>query len=360
MARIVILGLSITSSWGNGHATTFRSLTKALSRRGHDVLFLERDVPWYAANRDLTDPPYCRTVLYHDLPELERKAAEAVRDADAVIIGSFVPEGVAAARWVMAQANGLVAFYDIDTPVTLAKLAAGDFEYIEPDLIKDYDIYLSFTGGPVLETLSDLGSPCPRALYCSVDPDLYRPLPGEAQWRLGYLGTYSADRQPTLEQNLIQTAAHLPGERFVVAGAQYPPSIVWPTNVQHIEHLPPTEHARFYCAQDYTLNITRADMRASGFSPSVRLFEAAACGVPIISDNWPGLETVLRPGSEIFIAEEPGDAARLITKTDERTRRAVAAAARQAVLARHTCTHRAVELEAILEDAVRHHSERAA
>ena len=174
--RIVVLGLSITSSWGNGHATTYRGLVRELTRRGHDVLFLERNVPWYASNRDLPHPRHGRTALYLNLDELKRRFADEIQDADLVIVGSYVPEGVEVGRWVTQTAQGVTAFYDIDTPVTLAKLARGDEEYLSPELIPEYQIYLSFTGGPILERLEqDYGSPMARALYCSVDPERSQP-----------------------------------------------------------------------------------------------------------------------------------------------------------------------------------------
>jgi spore maturation protein CgeB len=254
---------------------------------------------------------------------------------------------VAVGRWALDRSQGLVAFYDIDTPVTLAKLEAGDEEYIDLRLLGDYDAYLSFTGGPILSRLRDMGSPRAEALYCSVDPDVHRPLPAERRWRLGYLGTYSQDRQPTLEELLLRPASRLVDESFVVAGPQYPPATEWPANVERIEHLPPAEHPAFYCAQDYTLNVTRADMRAAGWAPSVRLFEAAACGVPVISDRWPGLETFFHIGEEILVAGEAEEVVSLLSKGGGR-REEIGAAARKAVLARHTSDHRAGELEAIL------------
>src|SRR6056297_1711427 len=128
--NITILGLSIPSSWGNGHATTYRSLVKALARRGHHVQFLERDVPWYASQRDLPQPPFCRTELYSSLDELRDAYGETVRGSDLVIVGSYVPDGVDVGRWVCDQAVGITAFYDIDTPVTLAKLDNGGCEYL--------------------------------------------------------------------------------------------------------------------------------------------------------------------------------------------------------------------------------------
>jgi spore maturation protein CgeB len=344
--RIVILGLSITSSWGNGHATTYRGLVRELVRRGHDVLFLERDVPWYADNRDLPEPPYGRTALYESVDELRSRFANAVRDADLVIVGSYVPDGAAIGDWVLKEARGVRAFYDIDTPVTLAKLARGEHEYLRPAQIARYNLYLSFTGGPTLRRLEhEFGSPAARPLYCSVDPELYFPEPHAIEWDLGYMGTYSADRQPTLEHLLLTPARQWPRGRFSVAGPQYPPDILWPPNVAYTPHLAPREHRAFYNRQRFTLNVTRADMIAAGWSPSVRLFEAAACGTPIISDRWDGIGAFFAPDREIILASTAADVLRALRETTEEERLAMGQRARRRVLAEHTAAHRARELE---------------
>jgi spore maturation protein CgeB len=344
--RVVVLGLSITSSWGNGHATNFRALLAALDGRGHDVLFLERDVPWYAEHRDLPHPPYGRTALYGSLEQLRDEHASAVRDADLVIVGSYVPQGVEVGRWVQEAARGVKAFYDIDTPVTLAALGRGECEYLVPELISGYDLYLSFTGGPTLDYLEQtLGSPRARAFYCLVDPQAYAPSDGDRQWTLGYLGTWSADRQPVLDELLVAPARDLPDDAFVVAGPQYPAGIAWPSNVERIEHLPPAEHAGFYNAQRLTLNVTRADMVRAGWSPSVRLFEAAACGVPVVSDWWEGLDAFFSLGSEILVARSASEVVQHLADVDEERRAQIGAAARARVLAEHTAEHRADELE---------------
>ena len=345
--KLVVLGLSLSSSWGNGHATTFRALLKAFAGRGHDILFLERDVPWYASQRDCTDPDYCRLAFYADLDDLKRWTPE-IAAADAVIVGSYVPDGVAVGRFVQAHAGGVTAFYDIDTPVTLAKLERGDHEYLSPDLIPGYDLYLSFTGGPTLDLLERrYGSPAARALFCSVDEAAYRPLDVGPRWDLSYLGTYSADRQPTLERLLIEPARAAPDRRFAVAGPQYPADIDWPANVERIDHLPPSEHAAFYSASRFTLNVTRADMIAAGWSPSVRLFEAAACATPIISDRWEGLDQLVAPGAEIILADTAADV--LAALDGDAT--GMGRNAQMRVLAAHTAGHRAAELETHLIDA---------
>jgi spore maturation protein CgeB len=343
--KVVVLGLSLSSSWGNGHATTFRALLKAFAARGHDTLFLERDVPWYAPHRDLTDPDFCRLAFYASLEDLGRHR-EAIAGADAVIVGSYVPEGVAVGRWVQATARGVAAFYDIDTPVTLAKLERADYEYLSPDLIPGYHIYFSFTGGPTLEHLMRrYGSPAARALYCSVDPEAYPPVERASRWDLSYLGTYSPDRQPALERLLIEPARLAPERRFVVAGPQYPDALAWPANVERIDHVPPRDHPAFYAASRFTLNVTRADMVRAGYSPSVRLFEAAACATPIISDLWDGLETLFLPGSEIVLAQGADDVLEVLSQAGEARRTAMAQAARRRVLAGHTAAHRAETLE---------------
>jgi spore maturation protein CgeB len=351
--NIVVFGLSITSSWGNGHATTYRALLKALARRGHTITFLERDVPWYRDHRDLTEASYCRIELYDTLPEVPRYYGEQVTNADLVILGSYVPDGGALADWVTTTAKGVTAFYDIDTPVTLAALANGGAEYIRAKTIPRFDLYLSFTGGPALETIENAyGSPRARALYCAVDPDLHAPVAVVPRWTLGYIGTYSDDRQPALERLLIKPARMLPKARFAVAGPQYPAAIRWPGNVERFVHLAPSDHAAFYCAQRYTLNVTRADMVAAGYSPSVRLFEAAACGVPVISDHWQGIETILAPDREILIAHGTDDVVRMLRTIPEEKRRAIGAAARRRVMREHTAEHRAKQVEEYYREVI--------
>lgn len=344
---IVILGLSITSSWGNGHASTYRGLVRELERRGHRVSFLERDLPWYADNRDLPEPPYGRTHLYASLAQLKRRHARLVRDADLVIVGSFVPEGIAVGDWVTREARGLTAFYDIDTPVTLAKLARGEADYLTPALVRRYDLYLSFTGGPVIERLERrFGARAARPLYCSVDATVYAPAQRRLRWNLGYMGTYSDDRQPALERLLCEPARGWPEGRFAVVGPQYPKGIAWPANVRRVDHLAPDRHRAFYTSQRFTLNITRAAMIRAGWSPSVRLFEAAACATPIISDVWPGIEDFFVPGKEILLARSAAESLAYLRELPEEERRTVGQAARRRVLTSHTASHRAAELEA--------------
>jgi spore maturation protein CgeB len=351
--KIVIFGLSITSSWGNGHATTYRALVKALHQRGHHLTFIERDVPWYRDNRDLENADYCRIELYEHLRDVPRRFGSLVADADLVILGSYVPEGAILADWLIGRARGITAFYDIDTPVTLSGLGTGETFYISAALIPRFDLYLSFTGGPTLSLIEDeYASPCARVLHCAAEVDPRSAADPQCRWMLGYLGTYSADRQPALERLLFETSRQLPQERFVVAGCQYPASIAWPPNVALIAHQPQTRHAEFYRSQRYTLNITRKDMRAAGFSPSVRLFEAAAFGVPIISDKWRGLETVFTPGREILVVEGSRELVQLLSQLPEDRRREIATAAHQRLLRSHAPQHRARQLETYYEEAI--------
>lgn len=346
---IVVLGLSLSSSWGNGHATTFRSLIRGLNEEGHRVLFLERDVPWYASNRDLPEPDFCELAYYSDIDEALKVHGDRILSADAVLIGSYVPQGVDLIDRVAALNLKRLCFYDIDTPVTLAKLDRGDEEYLARRQIPTFDAYFSFSGGEVLTRLEkQYGARKALDLYCSVDADRYRNTGEAFQWDLGYLGTYSPDRQPTLQKLLIEPARKLPHLRFVVAGPQYPEEIDWPANVERIDHLPPAEHASFYSRQRFTLNVTRADMIAAGWSPSVRLFEAAACGTPIISDDWRGLDDLLVDGEAIVIARQAEDVVEALTQIEENDRQSLAQAARAIVLQNHTGRARARDFAAFI------------
>lgn len=347
--KIVVLGLSLSSSWGNGHATTYRALLKSLARRGHEILFLERDVPWYAAHRDLLDPSYCCLRLYKDPADLRRYSNEIER-ADVLIIGSFVPNGIEIADWALPVARGITAFYDIDTPATISAIRGGTCAYLAARQIPEFDLYLSFTGGPLLRQIEETFSArATRALYCAVDTEIFRPLALNPLWDLGYLGTYSADRQPALEKLLLEPALRSPDKSFVVAGAQYPETVRWPSNVHRIDHIAPDGLPDFFAKVRWALNITRSEMIDAGFSPSVRLFEAAACAAPIISDRWRGLETLFSIGDEIILADDAADVLAALSLPQPK-RLAIAAAARTQILSAHSAEHRAAELETFIAE----------
>ena len=351
--KIVIYGLAITSSWGNGHATTYRSLCKALAQRGHVIDFIEKDAEWYRNNRDLPEPAFCTVHHYEDWSQSANGLLDLSKDADAIVVGSFFPDAIAASRALLDRGYGPMLFYDIDTPITLSKLRAqGRTDYLEASDIPAYAAYLSFTGGPALVELEHrFGSPLALPLYCSVDAAAYKPAPHRDAFRcdLSYLGTYASDRQPKLMRFLSEPAAHLTQSTFIVAGAQYPKAIEWAANVRRIIHLSPREHPSFYCSSRFTLNLTRNDMVEAGYSPSVRLFEASACGAPILSDSWQGLDQFLRPGEEILLPKDSYEVVQILTRMPDEERLRIGRNARERILARHRSEHRAAEFEAIVE-----------
>jgi spore maturation protein CgeB len=350
--KIVIYGLTITSSWGNGHATTYRSLCKALAARGHRIHFVEKDLEWYCSNRDLPEPPYCTVHLYDDWASQSRPLLDLSIDADAVVIGSYFADAIAATEALVSIGCGPLLFYDIDTPITISRLrATGSTEYLAAELIPHFAAYLSFTGGPALTELEQVfKSPRAVAFYCSVDAAAYKPLAPRTEFEcdLSYLGTYAADRQPKLLQFLNRPAALLPASRFIVAGPQYPADVPWNPNVARIIHLSPPEHPAFYSSSRFTLNLTRDEMVGAGYSPSVRLFEASACGAAILSDNWPGLEEFLTPGEEVLLPTSAEEVRDILCNVPDSTRTKLGQRARERILASHTSEHRARQFEEIV------------
>ena len=353
--KIVIFGLSITSSWGNGHATTFRALARALHRRGHRIVFFEKDVEWYSSNRDLPEPEFCRVRLYEEWDSVRELARRELADADVAMVGSYFPDGIKAIDLMLESNVAVKTFYDIDTPITVAKLKeSGATDYLRGDQVAGFDVYFSFTGGPMLREIeSRLGAPKAAPLYCSVDPEKYRRFPVAKRYacEMSYMGTYAPDRQPKLEELLCGTAELLPERRFVVAGPQYPKSVKWPANVRRIMHLNPRWHPHLYSSSRITLNVTRRDMVMAGYSPSVRLFEAAACGATIASDNWPGLNSFFQPGKEILLPSGADDIARYLNEADAAELVRIGDAARERVLLEHTSAKRAEEFEQAVEHA---------
>jgi spore maturation protein CgeB len=347
--KIVIFGLSITSSWGNGHATTFRALCRALHKGGHRVVFFEKNLEWYASNRDLPAPEFCATHIYEHWEEILPRARRELTCCDVAMVGSYFPDGLQAIDEVIASRAPVKAFYDIDTPITVLQLRErGGTSYLRENQVSGFDLYFSFTGGPILREIeSRFGVRLVVPLYCSFDPEQYRTFSVNKRFAcdLSYMGTYAADRQPKIEEFLCQPALRLPNHRFIVAGPQYPKKLRWPGNVRRIVHLNPRWHARFYCSSRLTLNVTRRDMVLAGYSPSVRLFEAAACGAAIISDNWPGLDTFFKPGEEILLPVCSDDVVRYIAEVEEAELQQIGQRAQERVLSEHTSARRAQQFE---------------
>ena len=352
--RLVIFGLTVSSAWGNGHATLWRSLVRALDAAGHEVTFYERDVPYYRTHRDLPAlAGRAKLRLYGSWQDVRAEAAAAVDGCDAALVTSYCPDGRAACDLVLGSRAPRRAFYDLDTPVTLSRLATGeDVPYIPANGLGDFDLVLSFTGGRALEQLRErLGARRVAPLYGSVDPAAHRPVAPDPRWAAAcsYLGTWSDDRQAMLEALFLAPARRQPQQLFVLGGSMYPSHVAWPTNVVRFDHVPPPSHPAFYCSSPLTVSVTRAPMAKLGYCPSGRLFEAAACATPVLSDRWEGLETFFTPGEEILIATSTAEAvAALALPRAELAKIGQRAHAR--ALREHSGTRRAQELVALLRD----------
>jgi spore maturation protein CgeB len=355
--KLVVFGLAISSSWGNGHATLWRGLARALTERGHLFVFFERDVPYYAAHRDMWAlPGGGRLHLYPSWQAVEEAAIQELADADAAIITSFCPDAVSAERALIDSPCERRVFYDLDTAVTLDRLERGEtVPYIGPSGLAAYDLVLSYTGGRSLQQLKErLGAKRTAPLYGSVDPQAHQPVPPTDLFRadVSYLGTYADDRQAGVERLFIEPARRCPSRRFVLGGSQYPENFPWSSNIFYMRHVAPEYHPAFYSSSRLTLNVTRRPMADTGFCPSGRLFEAAACGAPILSDEWEGLDAFFTPGEEILVAHDTDDAVAALECSDEQLA-ALARAARERTLTEHTAARRALELEQLLEDDTR-------
>jgi spore maturation protein CgeB len=347
--RIVIFGLSVSSAWGNGHATVWRSLISALDAAGSRVVFFERDVPYYRAHRDLHElPGSARLRLYGEWADIRDDARRELAHADAAIVTSYCPDARPAAELVLG-ARALRVFYDLDTPVTLTRLDAGDdVPYVPAGGLGEFDLVLSYTGGRALDLLRErLGARRVAPLYGSVDPLHHYPVAPQQRWRAtcSYLGTWSEDRQTALETLFLEPARRR-GDRFLIGGPKYPAQTQWPANVKRVEHVPPPEHPAFYCSSPLTISVTRAPMAALGYCPSGRLFEAAACGVPVLSDRWTGLDAFFAP-DEILVADSTDAALDAIELPRDELAR-IGRRARARAVEDHSSTRRAAELLELL------------
>lgn len=348
--KLVVFGLSVSSSWGNGHATLWRGLIRALGDAGHQVTFFERDAPWYARHRDLLAlPPPARLVIYDAWEDVAATARRELDAADCGMVTSYCPDAEAASMTVLDSRCATRVYYDLDTAVTLERLAAGEaVEYLPAAGLAPFDLVLSYVGGRALVELRLLlGARRVAPLFGSVDDRLHAPaLPRlELCADLSFLGTHAADRAALFHELLLEPARRRPDLRFLVAGPKYPGDerAAWPANVAHIEHVAPRDHAAFYASAAISLSLTRGAFARYGWCPSGRLFEAAACAAPIVSDAWEGLEDFFTPGEEILVARDAADVLAALARGEAELAR-LGRAARERTLSEHTATARAAEL----------------
>ena len=352
--RITFFGLTISSSWGNGHATPYRALIRGLHRLGHEVTFYERDVPYYARHRDFDKCDYCDVVFYPSFGAMRPWALIAAGSSDIVVNASYCSEGAEIAEVMLAVDGPIHVYYDLDTPITLSKWQRGEaVEYIRPEQIARFELMLSFTGGRILSELeTGYGARMARPLYGCVDPDTYYRVPPRAEFAcdLSYMGTYAADRQQKVEALLLDPAQRLAEKKFLLAGPMYPEEMKTPANVRRLEHVSVEEHAALFSSSQWALNVTRAEMAAWGYCPSGRFFEAAACGTPILTDEWEGLGDFFDVNSELRVVRS-GEEVMEALNMEVEEREEMARHAREHTLDEHTGDVRARQFIKACEDA---------
>ncbi len=344
---LVIIGRSILSSYGNNTAALYRGLINELAQQGHRTTFLEPFNNVAAGYRDLLRSPYCEVWTYASTDQLMDHYTAAIRSADVVMLGNGIPDTDRVAHWIATEARGITIYYDSNLARTRDSLAEGN---IYPDCITcgsiaNFSLFLSTTGGPALKQLADeyqLGFA--RPLYESVDPYSFYRTDVDKTYDLGFIGNFKAERTSQLEELLIGPANYTPNRQFALAGDHYPVNRIWPQNLTYLEHLPETNHVDFYNRQRATLVLSRADRRELGYTPSRRLLAAAACGVPVLTDAWEGLEEFFEPGREVFSVAAKQDVLDVLYHTDKDLRRRVGSAARGRIMEGHTTAHRARQL----------------
>jgi spore maturation protein CgeB len=339
------------SAYWNGAATYYRGICRAMYARGHEIIFVEPDLYDRQRHRDLVnDPEYAQVRVCAGWADLRRELDRA-SDADLVAkcsgVGGWDLE-LAEAVLELQSERTRVAFWDVDAPQTLAEAAHADNTF--RSLIPCYDMILLYGGGPpVQRAYAQLGAKRSVLVYNAVDPDDYYPVPPDPARAcdLLFMGNRMPDREARVHELFFEAARCAPDLDFVLGGNGWGDCAL-PSNVRWIGHVPTGEHRNWNCSARMVLNINRADMAATGYSPPTRVFEAAGCACCIVTDAWDGIPTFFLPNSEILVASSAEEIVAHLRGISSQRALEIGAAARRRVLEDHTYTRRAAELEAAL------------
>ncbi len=350
---IIVIGETLHSTYHNNLATNYRALIRELARLGHTVFFVEAQQEVYRVNRDLPSAPYCEYAKFADLDMLSDQFVDAVRVADLVILGSGVPDCAAIAEWLLATAEGVLVYLDYQPFHLLADLRQAPVANRAMQVLAGFDLFLGSAGIPVLREIQQT-IPCKSvaSFWGVVDQFLYYRTDGPKDYALGYLGNFHPEKMAALQEMIFEPARTRPGRRYVIAGENFAAAgtTAEPAALAINHYVPTTQHVEFFNRLHYSLHIAHPLAQKVGYSPPPLLLEAAACGVPVITRHWVGMEEFLVPYEEIFVAENAAEVSDILdtVSTKERLRRAERA--RRRVMVEHAPSVRAAQL-------VRHVSE---
>jgi len=362
--KIAFYGSSILSSYWNGAATYYRGLLRALAGDGHEITFYEPDAFDRQQNRDIDPPDWCRVVVYPATPPDLRRAAAEAASADVVVKASGVgyeDDALLAAVLGAARPQALKIFWDVDAPATLADLQAQPGHPLRQAL-KDLDLVLTYGGGdPVVSAYAALGAAACIPVYNALDPDTHHPVQPEPKFAadLAFLGNRLPDREARVEDFFLEPAAARPEASFLLGGSGWADRGL-PANVRYIGHVSSRDHNAFNVTPKAVLNINRASMASTGFSPPTRVFEAAGAGACLITDAWTGLEMFLEPGREVLVARDGRDVAEIMAGLTPEDATAIGRRALARVLRDHTYALRARQVDRLLRDRLAKQPEAAA
>ena len=361
--KIAFYGSSLLSAYWNGAATYYRGMLRALAARGHAITFYEPDVYDRQQHRDIDPPDWCRVVVYDGTAEALLAAAGKAGEADVVIKASgvgFMDDLLLESVLASARPDALRIFWDVDAPATLAELRTASDHPLRKALGR-IDLVLTYGGGdPVVAAYRELGAAECIPVYNALDPQTHHPVAPEPRFAgdLGFLGNRLPDREERVERFFLDAAASAPAQRFLLGGSGWGDKPL-PENVACLGHVPTADHNAFNVTPRAVLNISRASMAETGFSPATRVFEAAGAGACLITDWWEGIDLFLAPGTEILVARDGRDVAEIVATLSPERARAIGTAALARVLREHTYAHRAEAVDRILRSFSRRRMEAA-
>lgn len=349
-------GSSLVSAYWNGAATYYRGVLRALAALGNEITFFEPDAYDRQKHRDIEDPEWARIVIYdpNNRDQVNRLLASCtsfdvvVKASGVGVLDEFLEQRVSTMPPPICK-----MYWDVDAPATLERLSADARDPFHAALPR-FELVLTYGGGRrVTDQYESIGARRCVAIYNALDPDIHYPVPPDPRFQcdLSFLGNRLPDREARVEEFFLRAAALAPGQRFLLGGSGWADKPL-PPNVSYIGHVYTSDHNALNCSSRAVLNVSRDSMARYGFSPATRVFEAAGAAACLITDEWEGIDSFLRPGTEVLMAETGEDVARIVHELTPDRAHAIGEAGRMRVLSEHTYEQRGKLVQSILEETV--------